>query len=517
MKRREFLIRSSCSTAVAAALTYRSLKLVVSAAASVVAFAALPSLLSAANSPPNVLFIAIDDLNDWVGFLGGHPQVKTPHMDRLAKRGVVFGNAHCAAPLCAPSRAAVFSGRQPYHTGIYNNGQNLRKTHPKLVLLPQHFQANGYRTFGTGKLLGRDRDLYDESYFTQQRWSPFTQEQVEYTAEELPSKRAAPRHIVQWGSDRPKVVLPLNGMPSDRSPDSPGGESFDWGALDIPDHEMGDARIADWAAQRLRRDDDGKPFFLGVGFYRPHIPLFAPRKYFEMYPAESIMLPHVVASDLNDLGPTGRRVALKPVTAGSHATVLKYGQWEEAVRAYLACVSLVDAQVGRLLDALDCGPHGDNTLIILWSDHGWHLGEKQHWGKWTGWERSTRVPLLVVPPKVSARHFKTGGVCRQPVGLIDLYPTLIELCGLTAGTRLDGISLVPYLRDPDAIDERAVVTTFGEGNYAVRDRRWRWIRYSDGSEELYDCKNDPHEWKNMAADPSHAPVKRGLARWLPGK
>ncbi len=480
---------------------------------------ALPSwTAAAANDSPNVLFIVIDDLNDWVGFLGGHPQVKTPHMDRLAKRGVVFANAHCAAPLCIPSRAAVFSGRQPYHTGVYYNGQSLRKMRPDLVLLPQHFKAHGYQTFGTGKLLNsQDRDLYDESYFTQQRWSPFTGKQVAYTAEELPSKRAKPRHVVPWGPDRPEIVLPLNGMPSDRNPDKPSGESFDWGPLDVPDSEMGDGKIADWAVDRLRRDGDGKPFFLAVGFYRPHIPLFAPRKYFELYPAESIVLPQVLAGDLDDLSPTGRRLALEPVYAGSHATVLKYGQWDEAVRAYLACVSFVDAQIGKLLEALDHGPHADDTLIILWSDHGWHLGEKQHWGKWTGWERSARVPLLVVPSKASTQHFKTGSVCRQPVGLIDLYPTLNELSGLPARADLDGVSLVSNLRDPEAIDERAVVTTFGEGNYSIRDRHWRWIRYSDGSEELYDCKNDPHEWKNLTADPNHAPVKKRLAKWLPDR
>ena len=466
---------------------------------------------------PNVLFIAVDDLNDWVGFLNGHPQVKTPNMDRLAKRGIVFSNAHCPAPLCSPSRAAVFSGKQPFHTGAYSNEHNIRKIQPQLVLMPQHFKKNGYQTFGTGKLLHRrNPELFDDYFFTEQRWSPFTRTQVEYTPEELPSKGTKPRHVVDRGPGRPKIVLPLNGMPSDRSPYDPKGESFDWGPVDVDDREMGDAKIVHWAAQRLGRRTD-EPFFLAVGFYRPHIPLFAPKKYFELYPVQSIVLPKVLANDLDDLSKTGRTRALEGVTAGRHETVVKHGQWRAAVAGYLACVSFVDAQIGKLLDALDEGPHAENTIIVLWSDHGWHLGEKQHWGKWTGWERSARVPLIIVPTKAGAKRFKTGGVCQQPVNLIDLYPTLIDMCDLTPRAELDGVSLLPLLRDPQAPTDRAVVTTFGKGNYTVRNHRWRLIHYADGSEELYDHQNDPTEWKNLANDPKHATVKSGLTRWLPAK
>ncbi len=464
----------------------------------------------------NVLFIAIDDLNDWVGFLAGHPQARTPNMDRLAGRGVVFTNAHCAAPLCCPSRAAVFSGKQPFHTGVFSNAQNLRRLQPELVLLPQHFKKHGYRTMGTGKLLHRKRpDLFDEHFFTEQRWSPFTRREVEYTPAELPSKGRKPRHVIRPSRDHPGIVLPLNRMPSDRSPQDPKGESFDWGPVDVAERVMGDAKVADWAAERLRNESE-EPFFLAVGFYRPHIPLYAPRKYFEMYPVDAIELPEVLDTDLEDLSETGKRRALDAVTAGSHATVVKHGQWKAAVAGYLACVSFVDAQVGKLLDALDRGPHAGNTVVVVWSDHGWHLGEKRHWGKWTGWQRSTRVPLVVVPAKVSrGESFKTGGVCRQPVSLLDLYPTLIDMCGLTVRPELDGFSLVPQLRDPDAASTRAVVTTFGAGNYTVCTRRWRLIRYADGAEELYDRARDPREWRNLDRETKYAPVKATLRKWLP--
>ena len=190
--------------------------------------------------------------------------------------------------------------------------------------------------------------------------------------------------------------------------------------------------------------------------------------------------------------------------AGSHATVVKYDQWRQAVEAYLACVTYVDYEIGRLLDALDQSKYAENTAIVLWSDHGWHLGEKEHWGKWTGWERSTRVPLIIVPPKSAAGRFaKAGSRCDQPVGLIDLYPTLTELCEVAAPGVLDGESLLPLLRDPDTLTGRQLVTKFDQGNVSIRTDQMRYIRYADGSEELYDLKKDPNEWKNLSGNEAH--------------
>jgi choline-sulfatase len=477
---------------------------------------ALPLLCPAtAADRPNVLFIAVDDLNDWVGFLGGHPQVRTPHMDRLAARGVTFANAHCASPLCCPSRAALFTGMQPFHTGVYQNNHDLRKAAPNLVLLPHYFQQHGYATFGTGKLLHRKRkDVCEDMFLTEQRWSPFTRKQVDYTPDELPSKGTNnPRHVVNWGPDRPEITLPLNRMPSDRAPNSKGGESFDWGPIDVSDHDMGDGKITDWAIERLDQSAD-KPFFMAVGFYRPHIPLFAPRKYFDLYPVNAIKLPVIAEDDMDDLGDMGRRIALEALTAGSHNTVVQHNQWREAVAGYLACVSFVDAQIGRLLDALDNSPHADNTVIVLWSDHGWHLGEKQHWGKSTGWERSTRVVLAIAPARNQRSEFKSG-MTTAPVSLIDLYPTLIDLCGLPERESLDGQSLTPLLRDPLQSTGRSVVTTFQTSNFSVRSDRYRLIHYRDGSEELYDLQVDPHEFRNLAGEASVASVQSALSAMIP--
>lgn len=456
----------------------------------------------------NVLFISVDDMNDWVGFLAGHPQVKTPNMDRLAKRGVIFTNAHCAAPLCGPSRAAIYSGKQPFYTGVYNNQQQIRKLHPEIVLLPQYFHSHGYRTLGTGKLMHRKfADLYDETYFTEQRWSPYR------------NKEPQTRRKKANGKPPQLAMRSLNGMPNDRQRLQPGPfSSFDWGAVDVQDNEMGDGKVTNWAAKKLGSNPaDSQPCFLAVGFYRPHIPLYAPRKYFDLYPVSKTIVPEVPTDDLGDVGSTAIELAHSIQTAGLHSSVLKHKQWKDAVAAYLACISFVDAQIGKLLDALDDGPHTENTVVVLWSDHGWHLGEKEHWGKTTAWERATRVPLVIVPPKSQADQYTTGSRCEEPVGLIDLYPTLIEMCDLQPNPELDGVSLVSQLAHPSIRTDRVVITTVDKGIYSARDRRWRLIRYADGSEELYDHENDPHEWKNLTADEAYADVKARLARSLPTK
>ena len=475
----------------------------------------LPAI-AADQGRPNILFIVADDLNDWVGFLGGHPQTRTPNLDRLAARGIVFANASCASPLCAPSRAAVFSGREPHRTGVYRNDDDIERLVPGIALLPVHLKAQGYRTLGTGKLMHHARaEHYDASFFPENRWSPFDPAAVTYTPGELPSKATAdPRHVVTLPSGR-SVTLPLNRMPSDRRPEDPSGESFDWGPVDVPDEAMGDTQAADWAIGHLGRPSSG-PFFLGVGFYRPHIPLYVPPRYCAPFPIDSIRLPPQRDDDLDDLPPIGRRIAREATTAGSHASVVQHRQWHAAVAAYLACVHYVDHEVGRLLDALDAGPHADNTLIVFFGDHGWHLGEKQHWGKVTGWERAVRTPLAIVPARHDRADCAAGGRSAQPVSLIDLYPTLVEYCGIAAPAHpLDGRSLVPLLRDPAAETGRKVVSTIDEVHFSVRDKRWRYVRYADGSEELYDVRTDPNEWCNLAGVPAHAATKGRLAAALP--
>ncbi len=412
----------------------------------------------------------------------------------------------------------MFTGRVPRKTNVWSNGsQALLDQHPDARVLPRVFQQAGYRTAGCGKLLHQKsagKAAFQEYFQPEQRWSPLTGSLVKYGRDELPTKGSdQPRHVVHRPGYDP-VVLPLNGMPSDRRPDSPGGESFDWGPFNVPDSEMGDTQITDWAIDQLQNTRD-EPLFLGVGYYRPHIPLWAPAHYFERFNHVDIQLPVVKTNDLNDLNDIAKRWATEPVTAGRHATVLRFGQWEEAVKSYLACVTFVDHQVGRLIDALDAGQLAENTMIVLWSDHGWHLGEKQHWGKWTGWERSTRVPLIIVPPKNQSESFAAAGSeCAQPVSLLDLFPTLTEACEVTAPDSLDGQSLLPLLRSPQQTTDRAAITFFDEGNVTVRSVRWRYIRYTDGSEELYDHMADPNEWVNLASDEEHQSVINTLRRYL---
>ena len=468
---------------------------------------------------PHVLFIAVDDLNDWIGCLEGHPQALTPNMDRLAARGILFTNAHCVSPACNPSRAAVFSGRMPDVTGVWSNQSgSLSRRYPEARLLSTAFAESGYRTRGAGKLLhSRGGKSFGEYYGVNQRWSPLSKEGVKYTRKELPSKATAnPRRLTKDSLGR-KVVLPLNRMPSDRKPTLTDGESFDWGGWDVRDTDFGDTKITDWAIGKLK-EEGVEPLFLAVGYYRPHIPLWAPKRFFDRFKDDPGKLPPVKGADLNDLGEMGRKWAREAVTAGSHATVVEYGQWQAAVEAYLACTTYVDHEIGRLLEALDQSAAGKDTWIILWSDHGWHLGEKEHWGKWTGWERSTRVPLMVVPPRSKAGKFAAGGSrCHQPVSLLDLYPTLVELCDLQGPETLDGQSLEPLLREPLQSTGRVVTTTFDRGNISLRSDRWRYIRYSSGEEELYDLAQDPNEWSNLAGRAEYEGTRKKFAARVMGK
>jgi len=461
------------------------------------------SQLAAAGTPgltkPNVLMIAVDDLNDWVGYLGGHPDVKTPNLDRLAQRGLLFSNAHCAAPVCNPSRVALMTGRQPASTGIYGNDVRWHEVMPGIPSIPHHFKAHGYHVAGGGKINhhtpGFNRRSDWHVYFDQ----VFDSHYQDQLARGLDVSRFA------WPAG-----FPLNGLPEVKAFSRPpqNANEFDWGPWDARDEAMGDGQLVEWAAKFLAAPPS-QPFFLAPGIYRPHLPFYAPRKYFDLYPLDKITLPTIKADDLDDIPAGGQRMAAD--RRGDLELVMKAGKYRELLQAYLANITYCDTLVGRLLDALAAGPAANNTIIVLWSDHGWHFGEKNHLHKFTLWERSTRVPFLVVAPGVTHAQTRTA----RPVGLIDLFPTLNELCGLPAVAGLDGQSLVPLLREPQRPWERPVLTTHGQGNHAVRSERWRYIRYADGGEELYDHANDPHEWTNLAATADFAAVKTELAKSLP--
>jgi len=418
---------------------------------------------------PNVLFVGVSGLNDWIGCLGGHSQAKTPNIDALAKRGVLFTRAYCAASTANASRVSMLSGRQPSTTGVYADDQPLRYALPEELMLPQHFKVNGYGVYGSGTV-----------YF-----------------------RRYP-DVMSWTDHAPRVrdVKPPNPRPQGVA----GARGIDWAPLDIPDSEMGDSQRVDWALPYLKKKHD-KPFFLAVGLRGPALPWYLPRKYFDSYPPSEVELPKINEEDYDDL-PNPARLLL---AIDHHRYLAHSNNWRGAVSAYLASIEFVDSMIGRLLDELNRGPNADDTIVVFYSDRGFHLGEKIHWADASLWEESTRVPLIIRVPDI----LTAGEQCGRTVGLIDLYPTLVELCGLPKVTGLEGVSLVSLLREPSRTHRRAILTTHGYNSHSVRSERYRYIRYMDGSEEFYDHKVDPMEWNNLARRPETGLLRDKHKIWLP--
>ena len=459
----------------------------VACALAVTACVAAPVVARAQSTPavrPNVLMICIDDLNDWVNCLGGYRgTVHTPNIDRLATRGRLFANAHTPFTMCGPARNAIMLGRSPWNTGFYVNGHPWKPNLPDAVPMQAHFKANGYHVAGAGKIYHQG-----PAYNVPEIWSEYHDfdRTVKFVPDDGPFN----------GIDRAKHKL---------------YPSMDWGPLEELHPSMPDHETVAWAVEFLGRKHD-QPFFMTAGLFLPHIPWYAPKAFFDRYPLEGVQLPEVPSDDLDDLPDAavakrhqGGQPDLRSIDAA--------GQRREAVRAYLACITYVDHMAGQILSALEASPYADNTVVVLWSDHGFHLGEKNWWHKFTLWERSTHVPFIIAGPGVEQSGTRTD----RPVSLIDQYRTLIELCGLPTRDDVEGVSLVPLLRDPAAPRAEPAVTTYGHGDYAVRSERWRYIRYKDGSEELYDHDADPNEWTNLAGDARFAGVKRELGEWVPAK
>jgi arylsulfatase A-like enzyme len=421
----------------------------------------------AAPQRPNVLFIAVDDLNHWVGYTRRNAQTRTPNIDRLAARGVAFTRSYCAAPACNPSRAALMSGLRPSTTGVYYNPNDWRPIIPVEQTLTSAFRKGGYHVAGAGK-------IYHGGFDRREEWDDYFR----------PRGGRAEQAEGGVGGIR---FAPLRG-----------------GDDAVPDHA-----ITDYCVEQLGKKHD-KPFFLACGLHKPHMPWNVPKKYYDLFPLDKIELPPHTKNDLEDVPPAGVRMA-KP--SGDHAAILKADRWKEAVQAYLAAIAYTDRNIGRLIEALDKSPYRDNTVIVLWGDHGWHLGEKEHWRKFALWEEATRAPLIWIAPGVTPAN----RICERTVDFLSLYPTLCELCGLPIPRHVEGTSLKPLLADPKAEWSRPALTTHGYQNHAIRTEKWRYIRYADGSEELYDETKDPYEWTNLAKAPEFAMVKKELAKHLPAK
>ena len=444
------------------------------------------ALAMVAADKPNFLFIAVDDMNDWNGVLDGNPQSKTPHMETLASKGMVFTNAHCAAPACGPSRSAIMTGIRPSTSGNYINKNSFTRN-PILndsILLPEFFQQNGYYVAGVGK-------LFHGGHFVREVQGRGFDEYYPSKTQDLPSFEG-----LKFNSK-----LPLGGW----------ARQADWGPChpDVTLDDHPDGITANWASNKLLKGELQEPFFLGAGIFQPHFAQLPPQEYFDRFPIEDIEIPEGFREDdLNDVPAAHAKMAHNPWLKRIRET----NQWKPAIQAYLACTAMVDDLIGQLVGALEGSKYADNTIIVLWSDHGFQLGEKGRWGKYSLWERATRVNLMWVAPGVTT----PGTVSDKPANLLDIYPTLASLAGLEPPEgQLEGNDLSILMKNPNAAWTDTTVTTFGYRNYGVRSERYRYITYEDGTEELYDRAKDKWEWTNLASNPEYAAIKKKMLKEIP--
>lgn len=424
------------------------------------------SLLPAADQRPHVLFIAVDDLNSWVTHLGGHPQAITPNIDRLAARGVTFERAYCAVPACEPSRAALMSGQRASTTGCYANSDEWMQIIPEGQNLSMRFKEAGYHTVGAGKIFHSDERFESE-------WTQYMDSSAYSNSGNVPKYQ---------GYHEPLV-------------------------MDIQDEDISDWHIVNWCIDQMSADTD-KPKFIAAGLHKPHLPFAPPKKYYDAFPLEDIQLPPFLETDLDDIPARGIRMA---GAQNDYAAFQENGRWKAAIQSYLATCAYTDMNIGRLLDGLEKSPIADDTIIVLWGDHGWSLGEKKHFRKFALWEEPTRTPYIWSVPGLT----EPGSRSSRPVDLMSIYPTLMELAGLPTPDFVEGVSIVPLLRNPEANWTTPALTTHGRKNHAVRSERWRYISYEDGGEELYDHTVDPNEWTNLAMNANYNAIKERLRAWLP--
>ncbi|SET75630.1 sulfatase [Thalassotalea agarivorans] len=419
---------------------------------------------------PNFVFIAIDDLNDWLGYMGGHPQAMTPNIDALAQQGSAFTNAHSVSPGCSPSRNALLYGVEPFNSGLYPFYEHdiHKQLKEKYVSLPQFLKENGYNTFGAGKIHhGPEKGEVE--------WTDYLE--VEKFAKTFAEGKGF--HDNSKSSFRP-VTNPFEQLP--------------------------DYQVTSYGVDIVSKKHD-KPFFAAIGIVKPHLPFDCPVQFYDALP-DAIEAPAMLANDLDDIGPEGNSMR----RVGDDNKFRKNKQWESVRRAYLSCISWVDHNVGRLMKAIAEGPNADNTVVVLWSDHGFHLGEKRTFRKFTLWEEASRVPFIIYDSRKANQAQQN---VNQAVTLINVYRTLADYAGLQAPEYVDGFSLLPQLNDPEAPMAKPAISTWGRGNYSVRTKGWRLIRYFDGFIELYHNQQDPNEWHNVAGDPKYQSKKQELLALLP--
>ncbi len=428
----------------------------------------------------NVLLFVVDDLNDWISLLDDKAPIQTPNLERLASRGMLFTRAYCMSPACNPSRASTWTGLRPTSTGVYGNKSDWRSAMPHRPTVMQRFRENGYQVKGAGKIFHHH---LNGAFHDDTSYDDF-------------------RHM------RPQLY-PLEKL--NHSPEY-GSRNTDWGSWPKNERDAIDVQTADYCIETIQNSKDDQPLLLTCGIFKPHSPFFAPEKYHKPY--QDIALPNRQPEDWNDL-PAGARALFKSKAwfwKGMQETDLMHpGAYQAFIESYAACVHFADTQIGRVLDALDQSPFRDQTIIVLWSDHGFHLGEKNHIEKFMLWEKSTHIPFIIAAPGIT----KPGDRCGHPVDMSVLYPTLLELCRLPPDETCDGESVVPLLKNPKGVWERPALMTYLQGNHAVKDTRFRYIRYADGTEELYDHEQDPNEWTNLANNHEWDHVKSRLSQWFP--
>ena len=442
---------------------------------------------------PNVLFIAIDDLNDWIEPLDGNPQAITPVMDKFSDQAVVFSNAVCPAPICGPSRSAILSGFLPSTSGVYNNAQNMIYSDvvKENATLPEYFSKNGYYSLSNGKIFHKHGAEFGTDFG---HWA-FDEHARARRYEKDPVDR---KH---YTSSKAGII---NGV---KNPDFLDKKSkLSWGPTKDDFEETVDYKVADWARNQLQKDFD-KPFFMAVGFIKPHLPWIVPKEFFDMYDVDKIVPPVVKEDDLDDILLPNGKPEHKP--SDEYKWIKKHGLEKEATRAYLANISYVDACLGIVMDALEKSGHANNTIVVIWGDHGWHLGEKQRYLKNTTWLEAVKTPLLVKIPGMN-KPLRSS----KNVSLIDVYPTLVSLCGLPEKPNIDGHDFSELLNNPKAKWDYPGVTVSSAGTSLLKNE-WHYILSLKGTEELYNVVEDPMEWNNLITDSKHNKIVIELKKWVP--